>query len=226
MIDPLLQSLVYVSRYYGQANSPEALIADLPLADGLLTAFLLPRAAEKAGLQAKDNKSALNDISPLLFPVIALLKGGDSCVILSIDNETDEAEVVLSQSGDSQQWININDLNQQYTGHLFLIKKRFRYDERSPEILKTRDGHWFWSTLWLSRSIYRDVFIASILINIFAISAPLFTRLVYDKIVPNLAFDSLWVLSIGITIIFGFDLGLARMHGQHLLALWLTASII
>ena len=154
MIDPLLQSLVYVSRYYGQANSPEALIADLPLADGLLTAFLLPRAAEKAGLQAKDHKSALNDISPLLFPDIALLKGGDACVILSIDHETDEAEVVLAQSGDSQQWININDLNQQYTGHLFLIKKRFRYDERSPEILKTRDGHWFWSTLWLSRSIY------------------------------------------------------------------------
>ena len=54
-------------------------------------------------------------------------------------------------------------------------------------------------------SIYRDVFIASILINMFAIAAPLFTRLVYDKIVPNLAFDSLWVLAIGITLIFVFD---------------------
>ncbi|MGF1862050.1 type I secretion system permease/ATPase [Photobacterium profundum] len=216
MKDPLLQSLVYVSRYYGQANSPEALVADLPLADGLLTPFLLPRAAEKAGLQAKDSKIALKDISPLLFPVVALLKGGDACVVLSVDNEKSEVEVVLAQSDDSQQWISLDDLNQQYTGHLFLMKKRFRYDERSPEILKTRDGHWFWSTLWESRNIYRDVFIASILINIFAISAPLFTRLVYDKIVPNLAFDSLWVLAIGITIVFGFDLVLKVMRSYFI----------
>lgn len=205
MKDPLLQSLAYISRFYGQANSPDALIADLPLTDGLLTPFLLPRAAEKAGLQAKQTQLDLDKISPLLFPVIALLKGGDACVVLSIDQEKGEAEVVLAQNEGSEQWINIDELNAQYSGHLFLIKKRFRYDERSPEILKNRDGHWFWSTLWESRSIYRDVFIASILINIFAIAAPLFTRLVYDKIVPNLAFDSLWVLAIGITIIFIFD---------------------
>ena len=216
MKDPLLQSLVYVSRYYGLANSPEALIANLPLADGLLTPFLLPRAAEKAGLQAKDSKIALKDISPLLLPVVVLLKGGDACVVLSIDQEKNEVEVVLAQSNESQEWINLDDLNKQYTGHLFLIKKRFRYDERSPEILKTRDGHWFWSTLWESRNIYRDVFIVSILINIFAISTPLFTRLVYDKIVPNLAFDSLWVLATGITIIFGSDLILKIMRSYFI----------
>ncbi len=87
MKDPLLTSLIYVSRYYGQANSPDALIADLPLADGLLTPFLLPRAAETAGLQAKASKMALTEIPPLLFPVIAQLKGNDACVILSIDEE-------------------------------------------------------------------------------------------------------------------------------------------
>ncbi|MBC7006719.1 type I secretion system permease/ATPase [Photobacterium sp. BZF1] len=216
MKDPLLQSLVYVSRYYGLANSPDALIADLPMADNLLTPFLLPRAAEKAGLQAKDTQIALADISPLLLPAIALLKGGDACVILSVDNDKNEAEVVLAQSDGAQQWVNLGDLNDQYTGHLFLIKKRFRYDERSPEILKTREGHWFWSTLWESRSIYRDVLIASILINIFAISTPLFTRLVYDNIVPNLAFGSLWVLAIGISIIFAFDLILKLMRSYFI----------
>lgn len=216
MKDPLLKSLIYVSRYYGQANSPDALIAELPLADGLLTPFLLPRAAEKAGLQAKANKMALDEIPPLLFPVIALLKGGDACVILGIDKEKNEAEVILSHDDSSQQWISVDELNKQYTGQLFLFKKRFRYDERSPEILKTREGHWFWSTLWESRSIYRDVFIASILINVFAISAPLFTRLVYDKIVPNLAFDSLWVLAVGISIIFVFDTVLKLMRSYFI----------
>lgn len=97
-----------------------------------------------------------------------------------------------------------------------MIKKQFRYDQRSPEILKTRKGHWFWSTLVQSRSIYRDVLIASILINIFAIATPLFTRIVYDKVVPNLAFESLWVLASGIGVIFIFDLLLKSLRSYFI----------
>lgn len=62
MQDPLLNSLIYVSRYYGLANSPEALINGLPLSDGKLTPFLFPRSAERAGLVAKENRSDLEKI--------------------------------------------------------------------------------------------------------------------------------------------------------------------
>lgn len=216
MKDPLLQALHYVSRFYGLANAPEALITDLPLSNGLLTPFLLPRAAEKAGLQAREEQMPLEQVSPLLFPVIALLRSGDACVVLGIDQQTQQAEVVLSQSDGSEQWLKLSELQAQYSGHLFLIKKRFRYDERSPEVLKTREGHWFWSTLWESRSIYRDVLVASVLINLFAIATPMFSRLVYDKIVPNLAFDSLWVLASGITVVFAFDLVLKLMRSYFI----------
>ncbi|OOE59423.1 hypothetical protein BZG13_03425 [Salinivibrio sp. ML323] len=48
--DPLLQSLIYVSRYFGNANSPDALVSGLPISDGYLSPFLLPRAAERAGM--------------------------------------------------------------------------------------------------------------------------------------------------------------------------------
>ncbi|MBF4322808.1 type I secretion system permease/ATPase, partial [Vibrio anguillarum] len=98
----------------------------------------------------------------------------------------------------------------------FMVKKQFRYDERSPEILKTRDGHWFWGTLWQSKHIYRDVLIASILINLFAIAAPMFSRLVYDKVVPNLAFETLWVLASGIFVIFLFDLLLKLLRSYFI----------
>lgn len=47
--------------------------------------------------------------------------------------------------------------------------------------------------------------IASLLINLFAVAAPMFSRIVYDKVVPNLAFETLWVLSSGILVIFLFD---------------------
>ena len=206
MQDPLLNSLIYVSRYYGLANSPEALINGLPLSDGKLTPHLFPRSAERAGLVAKENKGELDAISPLVLPVVLMLKDGGACVLNSVNEEKTEVEIVTDDSGFVPISSSYEDLKQQYSGRYFLVKKQFRYDERSPEILKSREGHWFWSTLWQSKKIYRDVLIASLLINLFAIAAPMFTRIVYDKVVPNLAFETLWVLASGIFVIFIFDL--------------------
>ena len=135
-----------------------------------------------------------------------MLKDGSSCVLNSVNEEKTEVEIVTDDSGFVPISSSYEDLKQQYSGRYFLVKKQFRYDERSPEVLKSREGHWFWSTLWQSKKIYRDVLIASLLINLFAIAAPMFTRIVYDKVVPNLAFETLWVLASGIFVIFIFDL--------------------
>ena len=216
MQDPLLNSLIYVSRYYGLANSPEALINGLPLSDGKLTPFLFPRSAERAGLVAKENRSDLENIPHLILPAVLLLKQGEACVLNSIDIAKQEAEIITAESGMVPIIISVEELKEQFIGRYFLVKKQFRYDERSPEVLKTRKGHWFWSTIWESKNIYRDVLIASILINIFAIAAPMFTRLVYDKVVPNLAFETLWVLASGIFVVFLFDLILKLMRSYFI----------
>ncbi|MBU2908907.1 type I secretion system permease/ATPase, partial [Vibrio splendidus] len=175
-----------------------------------------PRSAERAGLVAKENRSELESIPHLILPAILLLKQGEACVLNSIDLEKQEAEIITAESGMVPIVITIDELKEQFIGRYFLVKKQFRYDERSPEVLKTRKGHWFWSTIWESKNIYRDVLIASILINIFAIAAPMFTRLVYDKVVPNLAFETLWVLASGIFVVFLFDLLLKLMRSYFI----------
>ena len=216
MQDTLLNALIYVSRYYGLANSPEALVNGLPLSDGKLTPFLFPRAAERAGLVAKENRSALQAIPHLVFPVVLLLKSGEACVLSSINEEKQEAEIVTAESGMVPVAYPLAELAERYIGRYFMVKKQFRFDERSPEVLKTRHGHWFWGTIWQSKRIYRDVLVASVLINLFAIAAPMFTRLVYDKVVPNLAFETLWVLASGVFIIFLFDLTLKLLRNYFI----------
>ncbi|MDF2153112.1 type I secretion system permease/ATPase [Vibrio sp. CAU 1672] len=216
MKDPLLNSLIYVSRYYGLANSPEALTNGLPLADGKLTPFLLPRAAERAGLLARENRAPLADISSLILPAILLLRDGQACVLISLSSDRQEAEINTAESGMMPVTMSLKELNRQYTGRYFLIKKQFHFDERSPQVLMPKPGHWFWSTLWQSKRIYRDVLIASLLINIFAIAAPMFTRLVYDKVVPNLAFETLWVLASGVFVVFLFDFLLKSLRSYFI----------
>ncbi len=216
MHDALLNSLIYVSRYYGLANSPEALINGLPLSDGKLTPFLFPRSAERAGLVARENRAALKTISPLVLPVVLLLRNGDACVLNKLNLDDNQVEVVTADSGFVPISMAFSELDDLFIGRYFLVKKQFRYDERSPEILKQDHRHWFWGTIWQSKRIYRDVLIASILINLFAIAAPMFTRLVYDKVIPNLAFDTLWVLASGIVVIFLFDLVLKLLRSYFI----------
>lgn len=214
--DSLLNSLIYISRYYNLANSPDALIEGLPMSEGKLTPFLLPRAAERAGLIAKENQAPLSDISPMTLPVILLLENGESCVLNQIDEENGTLEVTTLESGMVPISVDYDDIAARYTGHYFLVKRQFRYDNRTPNLNRSNQGHWFWSTLWQSKSIYRDVFIASIFINLFALAAPLFTRLIYDKVVPNLAYDTLWVLSSGVAVIFIFDLILKLLRSYFI----------
>lgn len=83
-------------------------------------------------------------------------------------------------------------------------------------MLEQREGHWFWGTVWRSASIYRDVLIASFLINLFVLANPLFVMNVYDRVVPNNAIETLWVLAIGVFVVYIFDFGLKMLRAYFI----------
>ncbi|WP_298439391.1 type I secretion system permease/ATPase [uncultured Ferrimonas sp.] len=211
MIDPIMQCLVYLSRQHGLANSPDALRSGLPLQDGRLTEALLHKAAERAGLSCRQSQYELAQIPDQVLPAMMLLHDGSACIALSFDEQRQQLLIVEPETDLNQRWVSLDDWQQHYRGDLYLFKKLFQHDERSADI-EDHSGHWFWSTLRRSHSIYRDVLIASILINLFALAVPMFTRLVYDKVVPNLAFESLWVLSSGVIVVLLFDLGIKMLR--------------
>jgi len=78
--------------------------------------------------------------------------------------------------------------------------------------LHDSNKHWLFQTIKDSAPIYRDALIASVLVNLFALVSPLFIMNVYDKVVPNLAFESLWVLAIGAGIAYIFDLIMRQLR--------------
>lgn len=212
----LLECLLFMSQHYGMANTREALTAGLPLKDGMLTPELFPRAAHRAGFVVDYFASSLEVIPTLLLPCILLMKDGRSAVLISVDKDASQAVLFVPVGSVGQQTIPFAVLENEFSGHGFYIKRRLQFDDRAPEVLKPREGHWFWSTLLESLPIYKDVLIASILINVFAVASPIFIMNVYDKIVPNLAFDSLWVLAIGVSLIFSFDLIIRQLRSYFI----------
>src|SRR5690349_6563613 len=84
--DPLLAALLLVASHHGRPVSPGAVTTGLPLVEGRLTANLLPRAAERAGLESDAVSRPLLEIPNLVLPAIIVLV--DSLAVLqSLDQE-------------------------------------------------------------------------------------------------------------------------------------------
>ncbi len=211
--DPLLDCLVVLSEHFGNPCSADALSAGLPLTSSNLSPELLPQAAARADLSAKLSRKSLNDIPAMLLPCILMLKDQKAFILLELDIEANKAIVILPEIGGEVR-MTIEKLESVYVGYLFLIKQKYHADRDFDVHISDTKKHWLWQNIRESAPIYRDVIIASILVNIFALISPLLVMNVYDKVVPNLAFESMWVLAIGASVAYIFDLILKQLPDQ------------
>ncbi|NKF52244.1 type I secretion system permease/ATPase [Shewanella sp. WXL01] len=210
-VDPLLDSLVILSEHFGNPCSVDSLAAGLPLSGAIITPEIFPQAAARAGLTAKLSRKNLNQISDILLPCILLLKDQQACILRQLDIESDTATIQLPESA-GQKTMSIEELESLYVGYAFLVKQQYRGDQSFDVHVHDNSTHWLWQNIKSAAPIYRDVLIASVLVNLFALVSPLFVMNVYDKVVPNLAFESLWVLAIGAGVAYLFDLILRQLR--------------
>ncbi|NRA17655.1 MAG: type I secretion system permease/ATPase [Oceanospirillaceae bacterium] len=212
--DPLLKCLMHLTQQNHRPLSAEALRDGLPLEDNKLTPKLFVRAAKRAGFSAKIVERKLLSISPLTLPAVLLLENDDACILQEIDEQTGEAILIFPDSGMKR--TAMATLEKQYSGVAIYLNLQYHFTERVSRVLDQKEGHWFWGTIWRSAKIYRDVLIASLLINLFVLANPLFVMNVYDRVVPNSALETLWVLAIGVFIVYTFDFGLKMLRAYFL----------
>lgn len=205
--DTLLESLLFLSKYHKRTASLESLVAGLAIYNSLMTPSMFEKSAKRIGLITKAVTRKISEIDNLVLPAVMILNNNKACVVLNIDLEKNQATLIMPHlSSDSQINLSIDELEKLYTGNLFIVKPAYNFENRVDKEIGIDDSkRWFWRTMQKNMGIYKLVIIAAILINIFVIFVPLFTMNVYDRVLPNKAVDTLWVLLVGIVFVLVFD---------------------
>lgn len=209
-IPPFIHSLYALMRLLGKPVSMPLLLGGVMGGPDTGSPAACLRSAKKWGLSARlVHRENLNDISPLTLPCILLLKGDRSCVLVrrkpGQDSADDEAEIVLPETGEAVKTASLTSLAEDYTGYAVFCTLEGKLDGRTEGLPLSRHKRWFWDVILHYLPLYKHVIVASVIINIAAVAGSLFAMNVYDRVVPNQAMETLWVLTLGILIAYLLD---------------------
>jgi len=229
-----VEGLIRASQAKGlNAYQKNAALADLPRFKCPLILFLTPDALNESALDERDvgaevaspvavlesYNAAQGEYCLRLFSSISGLTSGEN-------SETDNEGAV----GPQTVRMSAGELGGLYAGQVVVLtppvlnaslQKQFEFSQDKKG--KDRFSTWLLSELLRLRSVYRDVLLAALFINIFALASPLFVMNIYDRVVPNQAAETLWVLASGMLLVLVFDLVLKLLRqyfiesaGKHL----------
>lgn len=214
-VDTLLESLLFLTKFHKRTASAESLITGLAIHGSVMTPTMFIKSAKRAGLVAKPVKREVERIENKSLPAVALLNTNKACVVLNVDLQKNQITVIIPDVSLGEITISLEEFKKDYSSNLLIIKPIYNFENRVDKDVKVYEAkRWFYSTMKKNLKIYYLVVLAAILINLFVIAVPLFTMNVYDRVLPNKAVDTLWVLVSGITIVLVFDfiLKLLRAH--------------
>ena len=138
-------------------------------------------------------------------PLIAFTTSGDAVLVEAVEadgrfkviNFENNAEILLLKSKELASMV----------GDYVLLA--------SPDIVKdTSSASWFWGSFARSKWLYFQVILAAALTNFLGLSSSLFIMVVYDRVVPNEAIESLIALTVGVSIAMVFDFIIKTIRGQ------------
>ena len=105
-----------------------------------------------------------------------------------------------------------------------ILPRKQRADRLKPFMILARRNYsvsatkgkndWFWGSLAQGKWLYVQVLFAAAITNFLGLSTSLFIMVVYDRVVPNEAIESLIALTIGVLIALGFDFIIKTLRAQ------------
>lgn len=213
-----IEAIITVAKHYRLEASKENIsltghwLQKQPISD------VLRSMARQAGLSVGVIRLKSSDLSAWRLPLVVQLHDGQIGVIDSISKEGD---ISILYSGDAGVKSKITRENLLESVDLALVLRPSHTvpDSRIDDYIKPHDKDWFKKLVLRDWKPYAHIFLASFVVNVLALAGILFTRQVYDRVIPAESYPTLYVLFSGvmIAIIFGFFMRKVRTRVTDLL---------
>lgn len=218
-VDSLLESLVFIAKYYQRSTSKASLTSGFTIHNNTMSVDNFILSSKRIGLISKIVTRKLENISSLALPSVLLLKNKKACVL--VDIEGDMVKIILPDFSDGENngeaTISIAQLKDEYLGSILLVKPEYNFNNKiTNEVLIEKPKQWFWGALKRNMYLYNKVIISAIIINLFILATPLFMKNVFDRILPNNAIETMWAMTFGIMIIIIFDFILKLLRAYYI----------
>jgi len=212
----IIEHIALTTRILGAPVSEAALSAEVVRDRKLNINFQsLGEVLRSHGFENTLSKRDLQDIPSLAVPLVLMLHNEEAAVVVRIEGVGRNRIYFLRQIDGLEQQLSHDELVSLYLGYCWFIKPKVTADNRSdlPEYHLPKS--WFWKVIWRFKGYYYQVILATFIINFLALVSSLYVMNVYDRVIPNQAYETLWVLSIGVILAILFEF-LAKMIRGHL----------
>ena len=203
---PLETCLLDYAQYLGRPLSLALLRSGLPEGVEHADRSHLHDIAFTAGMQVTEIEHNARSLDEGDLPALMFDEAGNPAIVLEL---LDDGEAEVIEPGQPAQALKLDE-------QLFYLEaKTFYRIDPDVERLSRRWG-WFWRPIAQNKWAYGQVALAAVVTNVLAISTGIFTMVVYDRVLPNGATESLVALTIGVSIALIFDWIVKTLRGQFL----------
>ncbi|KKO64934.1 Toxin RTX-I translocation ATP-binding protein [Janthinobacterium sp. KBS0711] len=207
----LAEAIVFLARFFGVAVQAERLRASVAAQASPAAAEFLDQALAQATL-AGTALPAGTPRRPTEMPALLLNGEGQALVILSIADGKYECHV---PGIEGSAWLDAAALAQEVPDARWVaVRPVLFFDQRSLLYSMPVAGRWFWDVFNRNRWVFRWALLGTLVLNVIGALVPFYAMAVYDRVIPNNATSSLWVLTIAVVVLTGFELALRLLRGE------------
>ena len=200
----LLDAVVFLAQWHGQAAQGDALAAITSAWQGQPADAALDEMLRQARLVATPLDVAPGSaVKPSLLPALVLHPDGSTLIVLARQGQRYECHQPGVQGS---VWLGRAEIDALgVDGRWLAVRPALFLDQRSLLYSLPQPTRWFWDVFGRNRWIFGWALLGSLAMNVFAALLPFFTTAVYDRVIPNNALDSLWVITTAAVVVIGFD---------------------